>query len=92
MNDTKIKELYDNLSLVMKEGDEEKAKQFLVDNFKSFPEEMQSQITAAFIVEALQNKADEIDAVSDMQKSGLDAILKLEEIKSSLEVELKSIE
>ena len=92
MDNLKIKELYDNLSLVMQEGDEEKAKRFLIDNFKSFPEENQKEITAAFVVEAIENEADRINAVTEMQKQGLSTIANLEKIKSNLEGKLKALD
>ncbi len=92
MNQTINKELLENLSLILKEGDIAKTKNFLIENFKSFPESVQDEITMAFMSEAIIDEANRIDAVTEMQKQGLEMMASLEKIKSSLEDELKAID
>ena len=70
---------------IVARGNEQEAKDFLIKNLKSFPQSAQDEIIAAFFEEALVNKNDELHAIADFRKQGMDAIDELEKGKRTLE-------
>jgi hypothetical protein len=64
-------------------GDEKAFEAFALEHFKEFPEEVQGKILFGFYQETLEKPAG--DAITaDIQKQGLDALEKIEEIKASV--------
>ncbi len=61
-------ELYNSFIELVEKGDEEAARQFLVDHLNDFPEEMRKNIAFAFFVDAVMKEA----AIAEVQKQGLE--------------------
>jgi len=72
-------------SEVVARGDEGAAREFLTNNLKKFPQDVQDKIITAFFEEALSKKSSDVRAVADFQKEGLGAINDLEKGKKKLE-------
>ena len=92
MNDIKTMELYDKLFSFVDANDEVGARKFIIDNLKSFPEDVQKEIVGVFMTEALIKKSDEINTINDAQKEGLNMLAKLQQMKSTLEDKLKAMD
>lgn len=74
-------ELYNSFIALVEEGDEEKARAFLIDHLNEFPEETKKEIAFAFFVDAVKKDA----TVSEVQKRGLEIMKDLDEIKIILD-------
>lgn len=85
-------ELMKEFSEVVARGDEKAAREFLADNLKKFPQDVQDKIVGAFFEEALLQKAADSRAVADFQKEGLEAINDLEQGKKKLEDKAKLLD
>lgn len=68
------KELMD----VINQGDEAKAREFIVQNLARFPQDVQDAVITAFFHEALVKKNQEDQLRADFQKEGLEAMETLE--------------
>jgi len=77
---------------LLKEGDEQAARRFLVEHLKEFPQETQDAIIMSFVEEALGKSAEEAKLIADFQESGLREIDELEKSKQQLEEKKKMIE
>lgn len=91
MNNT-FSELYNEFMVYAEKGDEAGAKQFLLDNFNKFPEELQDKLTFVFFEEALASEAEKVRGVAEIQKEGLEAMSQLEKMKKSLEEQIKVLD
>lgn len=62
------KELYNLFVELVEKGDEDAARQFLIDHMNDFSEEVRKNIAYAFFVDAINKEA----AISELQKAGLE--------------------
>jgi hypothetical protein len=92
MDDVMSDELYNKFMKIVEGGDEARAREFLVENLKQFPEKTQNAIIMAFFEEALSANKENADAVSNFQKQGLRMIDELEKVKAKLQDKAKLIE
>ena len=79
------KALREEFMKIVQSGDEAKARQFLVDHFKEFPESTQDVISVAFLEEALAKKNAEDALIADFRKEGLATLNVLGRAKEELE-------
>jgi DNA polymerase III delta prime subunit len=86
------KALREEFIKLVQKGDEAKARQFLVDHFKEFPESTQDAILTAFIEEAVTKKNREESAVASFRKEGLTNMEALGQAKKELEKKAKLAE
>jgi len=86
------KELREAFEKVLTGGDEAKAREFLVEHLSEFPQDMQDAITMAFVEEALANKAQGDQAISDFKKQGLKTMSALDRAKEEIEKHAKLTE
>lgn len=77
-------DLYQQLLDIIGKGDEEKAKQFVLDNIASFPEETQQKIVSELFFEALQDEVEKERALQEFKEKGVEAIKRLEKEKEEL--------
>ena len=82
-------ELYNQFMVYAEKGDEQGARNFLIDNLEKFPEDLQEKITFAFFEEAMQKEAQGDQAIAELQKQGLDAISQIDKAKKILEDKIK---
>lgn len=73
-------ELYNSFIALVEEGDEDKARAFLVDHLNEFPEETRKEIAFAFFVDAVKKES----AVSETQKKGIEIMKSLDEVEAIL--------
>jgi hypothetical protein len=88
MSDTFLN-LYNEFLTYVDKDDEAGARKFLIDNLTKFPEEVQEKLTFAFFEEALMNDVKTMQAVTEMQKEGLEAMSQIDKAKKVLEDQLK---
>ncbi len=84
--------LYQEFVELLSRGDENEAKQFLVDHFNDLPKDVQDDIIMAFFEEGLSLAAIEADEIGKFQKERLEEAEVLEKIKKSLEDKIKLID
>ncbi|MCL5257836.1 MAG: hypothetical protein M1505_01220 [Patescibacteria group bacterium] len=84
--------LYQEFVELLSKGDENEAKQFLVDHFNDLPKDVQDDIIMAFFEEGLSLAAIEADEIDKFQKERLEEVEVLEKIKKSLEDKIKLID
>ncbi len=89
MSDTNS--LYNEFARLVELGDEAKVRQFVVDHFQEFPEDIQGKLTLAFFEEALSNEAETTGSVSSIKDAGASALQDMVKIKGELEDKLKVI-
>ncbi len=63
-------------------GDEKAFERFVLDHFTEFPEDVQGKLLLNFYTETVEKQAGEA-VIADIQKEGLDAIAKIDEIERS---------
>lgn len=66
-------------------GDEPGARAFLAEHINEFPEEVRNEIVLTFFEEALENKAQEIEAIGEVQEAALKELESLDEDEKVLE-------
>ena len=72
-------------------GDEAKARDFIIENLKAFPQETQDAIIVAVLEEALEQKNGD-GLVSDLRKKVIEAATVLGEAKEELDKQIKLAE
>ncbi len=82
-------ELYDQFMGYVEKGDEQGAKDFLIENLKNFPEETQEKLTMAFFEEALTKETTGMAELGQMQKEGVEAMGQIAKAKKILEDKAK---
>ena len=80
--------IYQKFLEMVKNGTEQEVRDFLVNNLKQFPQDMQEYIVAAFFEEALEKKA----AVGELQQQGLEMNANMEKLRKELEKKAKLAE
>ena len=84
-----VLELYTRFLSVAKTGGEEAARKFLVDNFKSFPDDMQRDLTLAFMEEAINQTLTEEKTITDLQTRTLGQMDRALKVKRILDDKLR---
>ena len=92
MPGTSLEELNSQFTAVLAKGDEQAAKDFLIDHIKEFPEDMQKGIVLAFAEEALEQKSEEAEAITTFQENALHELELLKGLQVDLERKLKMAE
>ncbi len=78
-------DLRQELMDVINEGDEAKAREFIVQNLTRFPQDVQDAVITAFFHEALVKKNQEDTLRADFQKEGLEALETLDSLDKKLD-------
>jgi len=86
------KSLRDEFMKVVETGNEQAAKDFIIDHLKEFPESAQTKIISAFFFDALEKEADGIEKRTALQKEALSVFADIEKAESKLSDEKKKIE
>ena len=86
------KSLRDEFMKVVETGNEQAAKDFIIDHLKEFPESAQTKIISAFFFDALEKEADGIEKRAVLQKEALAAFVDIEKAEKKLGDEKKKIE
>lgn len=86
------KSLRDEFMKVVETGNEQAAKDFIIDHLKEFPESAQTKIISAFFFDALEKSADGIEKRAALQKEALSVFADIEKAESKLSDEKKKIE
>ena len=86
------KSLRDEFMKVVETGNEQAAKDFIIDHLKEFPQEVQTKIISAFFFDALEKESDTIEKRAALQKEALAAFADIEKAESKLGDEKKKIE
>ena len=68
-------DIYNQFVEVLNEGDEGKARQFLVDKFAEFPEEVQGEILTGFFEEALDRTSADENLVAQLDERRIKQVL-----------------
>jgi hypothetical protein len=71
MDNTIPAHLIDQFFAIIDKGDEEKARKFLLEHLKEFPEESKNAIIAAFVEEAITKQADGSALIAALKNEGL---------------------
>lgn len=82
-------DLYNEFMGYANKGDEQGARDFLINNLQRFPEDIQDKLTFAFFEEALLDETKKIEAITEMQKEGLGALSQIDKAKKILEEKSK---
>jgi len=88
MTDT-FSDLYNEFLVYADKGDEQGARNFLIENLKKFPEEVQDKLIFAFFEEALIDETKGMKEVAEVQKQGLEAMSQIEKAKKILKDRIK---
>jgi hypothetical protein len=75
-------ELLSEMERLVEAGDEKAFERFVLDHFTEFPEDVQGKLLLNFYTETVEKQAGEA-VIADIQKEGLDAIAKIDEIERS---------
>ncbi len=92
MDDT-FSNLYKEFLAYADKGDEAGARKFLIDNMKSFPEEVQGKLLLASFEEAVMKEAEGMQEIAEVQKEGLNAMSQINKAKKVLadQAKIKSL-
>ena len=85
MNDISSKNIYEALFEVIRNEDEQKVKDFLVDHFENFTKEDREAIVVALFEEAAQKQAASANAIAAFQKEVIVLFEQLDRAKKELE-------
>lgn len=85
-------DLYNEFLKVVEAGDEQKAKDFLVDHLEEFPKELQDNIIMAFFEEALSKEKTGSAAIKKFQSEGIKLMKELESEKSEVGAKAKLLQ
>lgn len=86
------KSLFEELIKVVETGNEQAAKDFIIDHLKEFPEDAQKKIISAFFFDALEKESDTIEKRAVLQKEALSVFADIEKAEKKLGDEKKKIE
>ena len=81
MEAKEIADVYDRVALLLAAGDEQGAREYLVEQYPKLPEEAQRQIALATFIDAMKSDVAERDAIADIQEEGMTAVEALEKMK-----------
>jgi hypothetical protein len=81
--------LIDRFFAIVNNGDEEQARKFLLEHIKEFPDGSRNAIIAAFVEEAIAEKADGDSLIATLKSEGLEAANAMSAHKKELEKQAK---
>lgn len=84
--------LYNQFLQITKEGDEEKIKEFLINNFNNFPDDLKTNLLGIFFEEAVDQTYYALKGEIDYFSQLLETKEALERIKEILENKKREIE
>jgi hypothetical protein len=86
------KSLYADFMKVVETGNEQAAKDFIIDHLKEFPESGQTKIISAFFFDALEKESDTIEKRAALQKEALSIFADIEKAEKNIGDENKKME
>lgn len=92
MENTSFETLYDQFIKLVEKGDESKARDFLLANINSFPQDVQDGIILALLQEALADKKNDAELLLNFQKQAVEAMHNLNGAEVMLEKNKKLAE
>ena len=91
--DTSISQnLRHEFAQLLKRGDEEAARRFLLEHLKEFPQDTQDAITIAFLEDALSQSANGNKTMANFRAQGMAILETLGEAKEEAEKQAKLVE
>lgn len=94
MDEKDFSSIYNELSIVLTEGPEEHARQFLTDRFGEFPKELQDTIVLGLFEEGLEEAAESTGRLAETQTEALEDATLLERVGRMVadRIKLKELE
>lgn len=89
MDQTIPQPLLDQFLAVVNEGDEEKARKFLLEHLKEFPEESRSAIITAFVEDAVAKQTEDDSLIAGLKSEGLETARAMTAFKKEAEKKAK---
>jgi len=83
-------ELYNKLMELVDAGDEQAAKDFLIEHIKEFPEDVRNKIIFEFFEDAVDQQIENSTNKAEIQKQGLEALKEIGKAEDSLKDEKKA--
>lgn len=87
-----IKKIYDAFIVHMEKGDEQAARQLLIENIPYFPKDLQDEILFRLFEEGVLRAAEEGKMSAKMQEQGLRNLEALHQVQNKIQDQLKIIE
>lgn len=87
-----LRELYQKLSEIAKTGSEEEIRNFIIENFESWPEDIKIELIGIFFEEGLAKTAENLSLLANFQQEVLNTYESLEKLKRRLEDRLRELE
>jgi hypothetical protein len=81
--------LLDQFLAVVNEGDEEKARKFLLEHLKEFPEDSRNAIITAFVEDAVAKQAEDDSLIAGLKSEGLETAHAMSAFKEEAEKRAK---
>lgn len=88
---TDLKAMYNQFAGHMEKGDEQAARQLLVENIPNFPKELQDEILFGLFEEGVVRAAADGDMIAKMQQQGLQNLEALHRVQNKIADQLKII-
>lgn len=85
-------ELHKQLEALIKRGDEEKVRSFVVEHLKEFPKKDQDELIVGLVEDALSADADGETAVSNFRKHGFLVAKEIEKAQEELGIKEKLLD
>lgn len=85
-------DIFDQLREIIRQGDDQKVRNFLVQNVKEFPVDVQDEIILGFLEEAATAQGRQAAAVKTIRDRGIAMIDELEKTKEKLEDKRKLLD
>lgn len=92
MNPDELKTIYDAFAAHIEKGDEQAARQLLIENIPNFPKELQDQILFGLFEEEVLRVAEEGKTLAAMQQHGLQNLEQLRQMQNKIKDQLKIIQ
>ena len=84
MTTSNTTDLYNKLTEIFNTGNEDAAKDFLIEHIKEFPEDVQKKIMFAFFDAALDKKIESETQKAQIQKEGMDYLEKIDKVEKTI--------
>ena len=81
--------LYNGFTHELESGNEERARKFLAEHLKEFPEDIQAEIAFSFLEEGVEETAAMVASESNLEREATDYARMLQKVKRVLEDKLK---
>ena len=86
-----LKTIYDEFIAQVERGDEQAARQLLIENIPNFPQELQDEIIFGLFEEGVLKAAKEGEVIANLQQQGLENLETLQRVRNKIEDQLKII-